>query len=479
MWHRRPSVTSVATLLLAAVAVSQAAAAGIVNGNFETGDFTGWNVQLHVANPPVNPAPGSVPTPLPGQPYYGAQVLTSDDIFVNLVPDVVVPPEGRFFALISSMPSGSKPGVPSDEPPDCPTTLAPTLSPPTDIDTDGFFERDVTILSQQFTVDQLPALIVFDWSYLAGENRDTAEPFTWLHDDFQAVLTPIAPAGPPTQILGVTAGNIFTPAYGGDGFYRGTFVFIDPSQLDGQDYQVLTAPPGLPTDCHHSGFGRTAFQTTIVPIPSTGTWEIKFFVGDDGGDALKTTGVLLDNVRVTGQQAAPAPVVSSTGVVLVTLMLAAVGIFGLAAGGVLPRPTSLMLIALLLFGGVLLLSHASAAWGTLRPAGAEANAVTTDGNANDKLAQIGILNRPQPTATRRTATTPGAALILPRATPTPARAIQVLPRVTPTPARAMQLLPFATPTAPRATPTPPARRTPAPTLVPSRPAFNTQTPIVS
>jgi hypothetical protein len=258
MWQRTLSVMGAATLLLAATSVSQAVAAGIVNGGFEIGSFNppsdpncafgyydgfaGWTVQGHIATPPTSPIPTAFPDcglPIPGltDPYYGAQVLTRDDIFVNGSPDSVVPPEGTHFALLSSLPSGyydENRNVAAEDGPECPTTLRPTLPQPTDIDSDGFFERDVTTLSQQFTVDQVPAAISFDWSYIAGENRNPDE--NWLHDDFQVTLTPINPPGPPIQILGVTAGNVFNPAYGGSGDYRGTFLFIDPSQLDGNDY---------------------------------------------------------------------------------------------------------------------------------------------------------------------------------------------------------------------------------------------------
>ena len=420
MWQKKLNVIGGAALLAAMICVSRADAAGIVNGNFETGDFTGWTVQGHAATPPVSPIPppDGLPVPAPGTPYYGAQVLTQFDIFVDgqdpsVNPAIaVVPPEGSHYALLSSLPSGSKdptnPNEINDEFPECPTTLNLPLAPPTDIDSDRFFERDVTILSQQFTVDEVPASIAFTWSYLAGEDRNPDQ--NWLHDNFQVTLTPISPPGAPIQLLGVTAGNVFNPAYGGTGFYTGTFPFIDPSQLDGRDYQVLTLPAGGPTDCHHSGFGRTSFRKGVFPIPSAGTWEVKFFVGDDGGDGLKTTGVLLDSVELNVSPHL-APALSSAGMVLVTLILAAVGIFGLASRGVRPRPANLLVGALLLIGTALLLSHSQAASGSLRPAATSEDILVAAPGANDEVAQT--------------------------------------------------------------------RRTPVPTLVPTRPPYATQTPIVS
>ncbi|MFN8625591.1 MAG: hypothetical protein U0587_06350 [Candidatus Binatia bacterium] len=415
MWQRKLSGLGVATLLLAATAVSQAGAAGIVNGGFETGSFTppsdpvcvtngavgyydgfaGWTVVGHDAMPPVSPFPTTypdcaLPVPAAGTPYYGAQVLTKDDLLAGGISfGTVVPPEGTHFALVSSIPSGTKdpnnPNEPNDEPAECPTSTNQPTAPNTDQDSDGHWERDRTIISQQFSVDQVPASISFTWSYLAGEKRDSNQ--NWLHDNFQVLLTPISPSGSPIQILGVTAGNVYNPAYGGTGFYQGTFVFIDPTQLDGVDYQVLTLPAGGPTDCHHSGFGRTAFRNTTYPIPSAGTWEIKFIVADDGGDGIKTTGVLLDDVRLNyGSRLAPA--ISPAGLVLVALILAAVGIFSLAARGVRPRPTTLVAGALLLFGTVLLLSHSQAASGSLRPAGGSENAVVAAPNAGDDVAQV-------------------------------------------------------------------------------------------
>jgi hypothetical protein len=125
----------------------------------------------------------------------------------------------------------------------------------------------------------------------------------------------------------------------------------------------------------------------MFTIPSTGIWEVKFFVGDDGGDAFKTTGVLLDEVELkyTGRFA---PAVSPTGMVLVTLLLAAVGIFGLASRGVRPGPTHLVVGALLLCGTIVLLSHSQAASGSLRPAGTSANAALGSTKTGDDVAQV-------------------------------------------------------------------------------------------
>src|SRR5574340_47231 len=177
-----------ASLLLTAAAAP--VSANLINGDFATGDFTGWTVQGHVANPPTNPAPGALPTPSPGVPYYGAQVLTPDDIAVP-IPNppywqygTLVPPRGSHYAMISSLPSADWVYYYD---PTCPTTVAADSGQ--DADGDGNNEVDVTSISQKFVANVPCMLLEFTWSYLRGEN--TRAPYWvdgvlyyWLHDDF-------------------------------------------------------------------------------------------------------------------------------------------------------------------------------------------------------------------------------------------------------------------------------------------------------
>ena len=161
----------------------------------------------------------------------GAQVLTGDDIFRDgSVQPGATPPPGRYFALISTMPE-------EDEPEGCPTTQSPFAVPPTDVDSDPYWEQDVTVLSQQFQVGVLPTVIKFSWSFLRGESGPTS-----LHDDFQVILTPIAPPGAPIQVLGQTAGAAFPPPY------AGTFQVIGPASFDNHTYEAVTDPAGGPAD---------------------------------------------------------------------------------------------------------------------------------------------------------------------------------------------------------------------------------------
>lgn len=389
MWQRRLSTVGVATLLMAIAGVPKAGAAEIVNGGFETGDFTGWTVQMHSAN-----APGG------GSMQVGAQVLTGNDFFQDgSVQPGITPPQGGFFALLSTMP-----GATEDEPDGCPTTQSVYRTPPDDVDSDPYWEQDVTVLSQQFTVSTVMSSLEFSWSVLLGESGPNA-----LHDDLQVTLTPINPPGPPIQLLGLTAGSTTFPLP-----YTGTFQFINPGEFDSHFYEVLTDPAGGPTDCHFSPYGRTVFRTAKFPIPGPGLWEVTFFVGDDGGDGRGDTGVLLDNVTVTTAQ--PVPAMSGTGIVaLVCLLLLALVAHAMRRRS---RPTGLFFGMVLLAGAVLVTTH-------LRPASGALTTEQTGTAQREKKSQDGML-----LAVRRT----------PRLTPPPTR------QPTPPPTNPATPTPVNTPT---------------------------------
>lgn len=291
----------------------------IVNGGFETGDFTGWTVELHPANPPAamqNPPPTV---------DVGAQVLTESEV-LYFDPDSqefrgTPVPEGQYYALVSSMPGSAEFPCSDTIFPECPSSIpyVPSGDPMlTDFDRDGKTERDVTRISQKVTVDRLPAFLTFQWSFLNSEMTDE------LHDDFYVTLLPEGgdPVDDVIRVLTVTAGNCEPPSYGGN------FDCLPPEAFDDVIYEVFTEPAGGPGDCHRADAGRTAFRRTYFEIPAPGTYTLSFVVGDDGGDGCMDSGVLLDDVRLIVGQIAP--VSGPAGKALLALALVALGGWALA-----------------------------------------------------------------------------------------------------------------------------------------------------
>ncbi len=255
----------------------------ITNGGFETGDFTGWDVELHAGNKAVGASPSDPST-------FGAQVLTGDDLFRDEVQQPgVVPPAAAFFALMSTMPS-----LPEERPPgledECPTTQP--VDSGADRDGDGNNELDVTTVSQTFTVPGAPAQLSFTWSLLTSESEE--ERGFGFHDIFLVTLTPIEPPGVPQIVLAVAAGDTSESQV--------TITELPFSQFDGSTYEVATDPQYRETDCAFFGRGRTPFVTSQFEIPASGTYRLTFLIGDDGPGtdaAGMDSGVLLDSVAVT------------------------------------------------------------------------------------------------------------------------------------------------------------------------------------
>ncbi|MCK6553720.1 hypothetical protein L6Q96_03915 [Candidatus Binatia bacterium] len=327
----RAAALGLAAILAAPVLV---AAQGIVNGDFETGDFTGWTVLLHQATAPLDEGGGDK--------MVGAQVLTGDDFFRDgAIQPGVLPPSGVFMGFISSTPGGTElPCMDIIDPQVCPITRMVQRNPPTNVDSDcndstdpdficpgpcmscPYIEFDTTSISQEFVVTQVPARLSFVWSYLNSERPDE------FHDDLHVVLTPVNPPGPDIQVLGLTAGNPNGNPFNQS--YTGTFEYIPFANFDTSTYEVITDPPGGPADCFYGDQGRTPFQTTVVPIPSPGVWRVTFYVGDDGGDACMDSGAIIDDVRVS--QGAAVPAMSDRMILAAALLLLAVGAVAVARG---------------------------------------------------------------------------------------------------------------------------------------------------
>lgn len=192
-----------------------------VNPGFETGDLTGWTFQGNV------------------------EVLQAN----NFNP-AITPPEGSFFALLSSGPEDSP---------------APDNG---DLDGDGRDDNDVTILSQTFLSGD--GILSFYWCWLTDE--EDQDP---LFDDFFLV-----------RLDGkiILSGSVDkTPE-------QSPFPNI---QTDDIAYSVSS--PG-PTSGSSFGDGRSVFQMFSIPI-SAGYHTIEFIVADAGNHIIDS-GLLIDDVKI-------------------------------------------------------------------------------------------------------------------------------------------------------------------------------------
>lgn len=375
----RAALALVTVLIVPVVGSAQ----GIVNGDFETGDFTGWTVLLHQATAPLDEGGGDK--------MVGAQVLTGADFFRDgSIQPGIIPPSGTFMGFISSTPGGVElPCMDDIDPQVCPVTQVVQRNPPTNVDGDcnnstdpdfmcagpcascPYIEFDTTSISQEFLVTQVPARLSFVSSYLNSERPEE------FHDDLHVVLTPVNPAGPDIEVLGLTAGNPNGNQFNQS--YTGTFSFIPFPDFDTSTYEVITDPPGGPADCFYGDQGRTPFQTTVVPIPSPGLWRVTFYVGDDGGDACMDSGAIIDDVRVS--QGAAVPAMSERMLLVGALLLLAVGAVAVARS----RKRAAMRHLCTVFAGVLLagslLAAVQPATGALPSGGSDEIAAPADDDA--------------------------------------------------------------------------------------------------
>lgn len=210
----------------AAVLSASFAVAQIPNGGFETGNLTGWT------------AAGS------GQ----VEVLRES----NFSP-AVTPPEGTYFALLSTGP-GTTNGVTGD------------------YDSNGVPDYDAATLSITFTVTSTPASLSFMWAFLTSEGDQPAD-----YDDFFDVQLN------GTVILGR---SVYKPG--------GVSPYPDTPPTDNVRRTVTSNGA---TDGSTFNQGTTPFQLVCVPLPAPGKYTLQFRVADQG-DTLYDSGLLVDAVQL-------------------------------------------------------------------------------------------------------------------------------------------------------------------------------------
>jgi hypothetical protein len=218
------------------------------NWGFETGDLTGWTVVA-----------GNV------------EVLQS----ANFAPNIIAPPEGRFFALLSNGPGDQ--GVSTTQNRDF------ALGP----------ENDIAILQRTFTTTRTMTL-TFNLAFLTSEENTELR-----YDDIFEVIT----------MDGVQVVNGSAPQSAGE-----SSPFLNYGPLDGLNYLVTS--PG-PTSGSLFNDGRTNFSTYTVTV-GPGTHTIEFYVGDQGNHGVDS-GILIDAVP-----AAPVPTLTPIGIVALAGLLSAV-----------------------------------------------------------------------------------------------------------------------------------------------------------
>lgn len=198
----------------------------VANGGFEDGDLTGWTAA----------GGGAV------------EVLQAGD-FSNPVP----PPEGAFFALLSTGPGDN-------------------AGPGGDFDGNGTNDFDSSTLSITFDVAVAPASLSFNWSFLTSE-VDELDAF----DDLFLVTLDGVP---------VLSRSVNKPG--------GISPFPDTQANDGASTAVTS--PG-PTGGSSFADGRTPFETFCYRVETPGIHTLEFLVADQG-DALLDSGVLIDDLQI-------------------------------------------------------------------------------------------------------------------------------------------------------------------------------------
>jgi len=253
----------VSLILLIWLSTISPAFAQLANGGFEKGDLSGWATKGNV------------------------EVLQGS----NFSPSIT-PPEGEFFALLSTGPGDSP--APDDG----------------DLDGDGGFDNDITILSQTFTPE--PGVLSFKWSWLTDEENTYLEfdDFFLVRLDGNVILSGSVDKMPSLSPFP----NILT---------------------DNLAYFVTSLGP---TGGSYFGDGRSEFKTFTYVIAS-GTHTIEFIVAD-AGNHIFDSGLIVDDIVVTqtvGGVLTPAPTpvggiaVPANKLAILAPYLALVGLIGVVS----------------------------------------------------------------------------------------------------------------------------------------------------
>ena len=187
----------------------------------------------------------------------------------NFAPNMIAPPEGDFYALLST--GGVGP-----------------LGPSGVFDMDGALgtENDVAIMIRSFVVTA-PTEVSFDLAFLTGEADQPAA----FDDIFTVIVSQWGPFIGPNVLTGSVPQTAPGP---------GTSPFPDYGPLNGINYGFTSAAlPPVPNPCDGSIFddGVTPFQSYNYQITNPGLYWITFYVGDHGNRNYDS-GLLIDDVSL-------------------------------------------------------------------------------------------------------------------------------------------------------------------------------------
>lgn len=239
---RRRDLPGLRTLVAAAVMAVGGSAAAQTNGGFEDGVLAPWV------------AGGSG----------GAEVLQATALSPS-----ITPPEGSFFALLSTGP-GNRPGDDTG-----------------DRDGNGVTEYDTTTLSYDFTTTAPDQALSLRWAFLTSE-QDEDDPF----DDIFEV-----------RVDGVTvlARSVNKPGGGSP--------FPDAPAADGVARTVTSSGT---TNGSSYVDGASPFDQLCVVIASAGSHTVEIAVADQS-DQIVDSGVLVDDLRVPSSCAGTVQLTDTSG----------------------------------------------------------------------------------------------------------------------------------------------------------------------
>lgn len=238
-----PFVLAVAASVVVAVSASSCRA-DVINGSFETGDFTGWsNLGIRQIETPAfntGPTQGSF------------QALIAND---GLALNAPFPGSGALIAtleLFLGLPFGTLNGIS----PSAPYGLLLGSG-----------------MKQTFTANA-GDLLTFDWNFINDRNTPTGGPTDFAFVTLNSATT-ISPA-----VLAVHLANFNDNT----GFYG-----LGSSPTVPLPYSLVTNSQGA--------FLVSGFRTTSYPIPATGTYTLGFGVLEVGSFGNESA-LLVDNVRL-------------------------------------------------------------------------------------------------------------------------------------------------------------------------------------
>jgi hypothetical protein len=242
-----------AVLTLFLVLLQAPLSAQVVNGSFEDSadHLNGWT-----------PGPGA-----------RVEALQASDFGPNQIP----PPEGNWFALISTG-TGNAPSAPGG-----------------DFDANGTSDYDSSTLSTTFSTATANETLSFQWVFLTDEVGPGGQGNLQYDDLFDITIDGIS----------IVNGSVNKPG--------GSSPFPDTPPYDGLRYTVSSSGLTDGSDFGSgTGGGRIPFQSVSITIADPGTYTLTFLVADQA-DAVYDSALLIDAVEVTSSVEPLIQVTNSSG----------------------------------------------------------------------------------------------------------------------------------------------------------------------